>query len=266
MGFNEISLEVSDSIATLTLACPRTLNGLSVTMTEEFLSALRQIQQRTDVDALIVTGTGKAFCAGANLAELQSDIENQRSLGEVVEKAIIDRGNPLILALQNFPRPVIAAVNGVAAGGGMGLALAADIVIAGRSAYFQAPFLPRLGIVPDMGSSWFLPRNLGRGRAMGLILLGERLSAATAADWGLIWSCVEDEKLMKEARKIASRLGNAPSHTALEARHAVAKGITQGLEPQLDYERIRQRQLGDLPSLAEGIDAFMEKREPMFKR
>lgn len=265
MVFKFIKLEIADDIALLTLNQPGTRNGLTAAMQEEMLTALAQLGEGDDARALILTGAGKSFCAGADLDQLEAS-GSGLSVGQSTAKIMEEVSNPLILALQNLAIPVVSAVNGAAAGAGVSLALAADIVVASRSAFFLTPFLPRLGIVPDMGATWLLPRHLGRARTLGLMLLGDRLSAEQAQEWGLIWSCVDDVALIDEARKIATRLAKAPTHIALEARRALDAADSQGLAAQLDYEKNRQRELLDLPSFGEGVKAFFEKREPVFKR
>jgi len=264
MQFDTILLEQEDDIAVLKLNQPATRNGLTGQLQTEMMEALDHVAQRDDVRALILTGTGKAFCSGADLGWLDGTAPG--SLGKMVAKVMEETSNPLILALQNLPVPVISAINGATAGAGLGIALAADIAIAGRSAFFVSTFLPRLGAVPDMGTTLFLPQRIGRARSMGMMLLGERLPAEKAAEWGLIWSCVDDDALMDEARRIAHRLANTPSHAVTEARQALDKAAVQDIAAQLEYEKERQRELLDLPSFREGVQAFFEKREPVFRR
>jgi|SRR5690554_792639 len=266
MRFSMINVDVSDHIATLTLNHPGSRNSLSEPVLKEMLEALDQLRARDDVRALILTGAGQSFCSGADLGKMDAVDVNGISLGERAAATMEALANPLILALQQFPVPVVAAVNGVAAGGGVALALAADIVIATRSAYFLTPFLPRLGIVPDMGATWFLPRQLGRARSLGLMLLGDQLSAEKAQEWGLIWACVDGAALMDEARSIAGRLAQAPPRSALEARRALDAADSQDLVAQLGYEQDRQRELLDAPAFKEGVKAFFEKRAPVFER
>jgi len=160
---------------------------------------------------------------------------------------------------------VVCAVNGVAAGGGVGLALAADVVVAARSAYFYLPFVPALGAVPDMGASWALPRAVGRARALGLALLGDKLDAPRAADWGLVWACVDDGALMEEAWTLATRLAAMPAHAVAEARALFAASERNNLAQQLALERERQAQLIDGEAFAEGMRAFIERRPPVFR-
>ncbi len=266
MPYGLICLDVEDGIATLTLNDPPSRNGLCVAMQQEILDALAQLARRGDVGALVLTGAGKAFCSGANLGRLEHDGQDARSPGERGADALEQVANPMIVALRALPMPVVAAVNGSAAGAGMSLALAADVVIAARSAFFLAPFLPRLGILPDLGASWFLPRLIGRGRTMGLFLLGDRLTAERAAQWGLVWECVDDAQLMARARELAQQLARAPAHCALEARRALDAACANDLAGQLEYEKERQRELIDRPSFAEGVEAFFAKREPVFAR
>jgi 2-(1,2-epoxy-1,2-dihydrophenyl)acetyl-CoA isomerase len=262
MTYETIKLDIEDNIAVLALNQPQSRNGLTTAMQEEMLEALMQLHGRRDVHALILTGTGQGFCAGADLGKLEP---TGQSMGQTVANVMERYTNPIVLAIRNAPFPVIAAVNGAAAGAGVGLALAADVTIAARSAFFLLSFLPRLGIVPDMGASWFLNQSIGHARAMGLMLLGERLSAEKAEQWGLIWSCVEDESLMEQARSIARQLARAPAHAPQEARRVLAAAAANDLPRQLEYERGRQCELLNLPEFREGMDAFLSKREPVFR-
>ncbi|RJG09515.1 enoyl-CoA hydratase-related protein [Massilia cavernae] len=264
MDFESILVDVADGLAVLMLNQPAIHNGLDEHVCLEIMTALDRLIMRDDVRALILTGAGKSFCSGAKLGDPPAG--NGASVGQRGAQMMEERYNAVVLALQRFPFPIVAALNGAAVGAGISLALSADIVLAARSAYFLAPFLPRLGIVPDMGATWYLPQHIGRARAMGLMLLGERLPADKALEWGLIWSCVDDEALMHEARSVARRLAKAPAHSTLEARRALDAAAAQGLAAQLDYEKERQRKLLDLPSFREGLQAFLEKREPIFER
>jgi 2-(1,2-epoxy-1,2-dihydrophenyl)acetyl-CoA isomerase len=170
----------------------------------------------------------------------------------------------MVSSLRALPMPVVCAVNGPAAGGGLGLALAGDVVLAARSAFFYLPFMAKLGIVPDVGSTWFYQRLLGTGRATALTLLADRLPAEKAAAWGLVWDCVDDTKLMDEALAIAHRLAALPAHAAIETRRAFEAAAGNTLEAQLAYEAERQRELLDRPEFGEGVKAFLEKRAPKF--
>jgi 2-(1,2-epoxy-1,2-dihydrophenyl)acetyl-CoA isomerase len=176
-------------------------------------------------------------------------------------------GNPVVTRLRALRVPVVCAIDGAVAGGGVGLALAADIVIATKASYFYLPFAPSLGLVPDMGASWFMPRAVGKARAVAMTLLGKRVGAQQAADWGLIWACVEDAKaLADEAGTVAAQLAQLPSHAALEVRALYAASEANTLAEQLADERERQVRLSAGPAFAEGLRAFKEKRRPDFSR
>ena len=178
----------------------------------------------------------------------------------------MERGfNPLVKAVAQSTKPVVTAINGVAAGGGVGLALAGDIAIAAETAKFKLVFGPNLGIIPDMGASWFLPNLVGRARANGLALLGDNLSASDAKTWGLIWDCVADEELMPTALNIAGRLADGPTAGLKAVVKAHDRAFSNTLSEQLEYEKDTQRMLFDFPHVSEGIRAFIEKRKPNFR-
>jgi 2-(1,2-epoxy-1,2-dihydrophenyl)acetyl-CoA isomerase len=260
--FQSITLKVEDGIALLTLNRPDILNSLNLMLAREVRAALAEVKERPDVRALILTGAGRGFCAGAQLSEETGE----ESTGQRGSRAMKEDFNPLILDLIELPVPVVAAVNGVAAGAGASIALAADVVVAAQPAYFVLPFAPRLGIVPDLGATWTLPRLIGRARAHALTLLGDRLPAPTAAEWGLIWKCVPAESLMGEALALARRLGAGPRHIVGEVRQAFDAAEANDLPAQLEYERLRQEVLLDKEEYVEGVRAFLEKREPVFGR
>ncbi|ATA52231.1 enoyl-CoA hydratase [Variovorax boronicumulans] len=255
----------ADGIATLTLNLPHKLNPIAKDLQVELRDALERIRDDRTVRAVILTGAGKAFCVGADLSAMAPPGEPSQTLGDQTAEWMQKLSNPLIETLRTLPVPVVAAVNGPAAGAGVGLALAADVTIAARSAYFYLPFLPKLGIVPDLGCTWAIPRRAGRARAMGMALLDERLSAGRAVQWGLIWACADDEQLMDEARAIAQRLARLPAHAVLEARGAFEASEHHTLKEQLHYESERQRALIDRPSFREGVSAFLQKRPPVFE-
>lgn len=258
-----VTLETDDGVAIVTLNQPEKRNPLSPRQAQELLVALGRVRADRSVRALLLTGAGKSFCAGANLDDMAAG-GGVKSLGEATFETMEALSNPVILALQELPVPVLTALNGGAVGGGVGLALAADVVIAARSAYFYLPSMPRLGLVPDLGASWFLRQQLGRARAMGMTLFGERLSAEQAAQWGLIWQCVDDAELRTEALALARRLAALPAHAALETRRADRAAGGSSLAAQLAYEAARQRELIDRDSFAEGVRAFAERRDPVF--
>ena len=257
-----ILLERQGDVAWLRLNIPQRLNPLAQPLQVALRAQLAALREDRSVRALVITGVGKAFCVGADLGAMRPP--SDKSLGEQTADTMQALSNRLIEDIRSLPFPVVSAVNGPCAGAGVGVALAADMVVAAQSAYFYLPFMPRLGIVPDLGSTWFLQRSAGRARAVGLSLLGERLSAQQALDWGLIWACVQDDQLAAQAQALALRLAQLPAHAAQEIRRTYdhAEGAT--LPEQLDYEASRQRELIDRPEFAEGVRAFLEKREPKF--
>lgn len=258
-----VKLDVANGVATLTLADPTHLNALSMPLLQAALQALECVQQDARVRALLLRGAGRAFCVGADLQDFAAEPSAQARAG-TVDTLLAKGGNPLVLALTALPLPVVCAVQGAVAGGGVGLALAADIVIAARSAYFYLPFVPMLGLVPDMGASWFLTHAIGPARAKALILTGQRLSALQAAEWGLIWQCVDDDVLAAEATQLALQLAALPAHAAPDVRDLLGKAEFLGFPAHLDYERHRQCELMAGESFDEGLRAFLEKRAPKF--
>lgn len=256
--------ERDGGVAIVRLDLPERLNPLTVPLQQALRTCLARLRADPGVRALVLTGAGRAFCVGADLASMDAGAPG--SLGQRTADAMEALSNPLIEDLRDLPFPVLCAVNGAAAGAGVGLALAADVVLAARSAYFYLPFMPRLGIVPDLGTTWFLERLVGRTRAIGMALLGERLPAEQAAQWGLVWACVDDAELGAQALAMAHRLARLPAHAAREIRAASESAAQQPLSAQLRYEAQRQRELLDRPEFAEGVRAFLEKREPDFTR
>jgi 2-(1,2-epoxy-1,2-dihydrophenyl)acetyl-CoA isomerase len=250
------------AVAVLRLNIPARMNPLSLPLQQALRTELARLRDDRTVRALLVTGTGKAFCVGADLGSMVPP--EQGSLGEHTADAMDAVSNRLIEDLRSLPFPVVSAVNGACAGAGVGLALAADVVLAARSAYFYLPFMPRLGIVPDLGTTWFLERFVGRARAMAMSLLGERLGAEQAANWGLIWRCVDDAELATEALALAQRMATLPAHAATEVRAIYEQAGRQTLTEQMRSEAERQRELIDCPSFSEGVQAFLNKREPVF--
>jgi len=257
--------EVEEGVATLTLNLPAKLNPIALELQRELRDSLARVRQDHNVRAVVLTGAGKAFCVGADLSAMKPPAEGQ-TLGDQTAEWMQSMSNPLIEELRSLPVPVVCAVNGPAAGAGVGLALACDIVVAARSAYFYLPFLPKLGIVPDLGCTWFIPRRVGPARAMGMALLDEKLGADTAAQWGLIWASIDDNLLLLEAQKIAQRLAQLPTHAVIEARKAFEASERHTLPDQLHYESERQRELIEQSSFAEGVMAFLQKRTPVFPK
>ncbi|MGA7539493.1 MAG: 2-(1,2-epoxy-1,2-dihydrophenyl)acetyl-CoA isomerase PaaG [Steroidobacteraceae bacterium] len=260
MSYQTIVFEASDGIARLTLNRPERLNSFNTTMLAEVREALSALGADASARVLVLTGAGRGFCAGQDLGDrVVAPGGAPPELGPSIERGY----KPLILALRRLPLPVIAAVNGVAAGAGANIALACDLVLAARSATFVQAF-SRIGLVPDSGGTWLLPRLVGHARAMGLALLGEKLPADQAAQWGLIWRCVEDDELGAEVDTLARQLAIAPTRGLARTKQAMLEGWSRTLEQQLDVERDYQQELGHSADYAEGVAAFMEKRAPRF--
>lgn len=260
---DSVLYEVNEGIATITLNLPAKLNPIALELQDALRDSLARIRMHNEVRAVVLTGAGKAFCVGADLSSMNPP-DDGKTLGNRTAEWMQSVSHPLIEEIRSLPVPVVCAVNGPAAGAGVGVALACDIVVAARSAYFYLPFLPKLGIVPDLGCTWFIPRRVGPARAMGMALLDEKLGAEMAAQWGLIWSCINDDLLLLEAQKIAQRLARLPAHAVIEARKAIEASEHHSLSEQLHYESERQRELLDKPTFAEGVMAFLQKRAPVF--
>jgi 2-(1,2-epoxy-1,2-dihydrophenyl)acetyl-CoA isomerase len=259
MIYQTILFDLTGGVARLTFNRPDRLNSFNTTMHAEVREALGRVAS-TDARVLVVTGAGRGFCAGQDLGDRAvAPGGTAVDLGESIEKNY----KPLVLALRSLQMPIIAAVNGVAAGAGANIALACDLVIAARSASFVQAF-SKLGLVPDSGGTWFLPRLIGNARAIGLTLLGEKLSAEQAAQWGLIWRCVEDAELSTVVDGLATQLAAAPTRGLVRTKQALYEGWGRTLEEQLDIERDYQRELGYTADYAEGVAAFTQKRPPQF--
>jgi 2-(1,2-epoxy-1,2-dihydrophenyl)acetyl-CoA isomerase len=259
MPYETITFEVSNAIARLTLNRPDKLNSFNTHMHGEVKQALAALAS-SNARVLILTGAGRGFCAGQDLGDRAVSAGAEPvDLGESIEK----RYNPLVMALHNLPMPVIAAVNGVAAGAGANIALACDIVIAARSASFVQSFA-KLGLLPDAGGTWALPRLVGNARALGLALLGDKLKAELAAQWGLIWQCVEDSELSSVVDAMAQQFAAAPTRGLAATKAAIRASWQHTFAEQLGVERDAQRELGRSADFVEGVAAFSEKRAPRF--
>jgi 2-(1,2-epoxy-1,2-dihydrophenyl)acetyl-CoA isomerase len=259
MDYETILLEIADGAARLTLNRPDRLNSFTAQMHEEVAHALDQIE-RGGARALLITGAGRGFCAGQDLSDSSvKPGEGGADLGETLEA----RYNPLVRRLAALEAPVICAVNGVAAGAGANIAFACDIVIAARSAKFIQSFA-NIGLVPDSGGTWVLPRLAGQARALGLALTGEPITAERAEQWGLVWRCVDDDKLMEEANALVAKFATAPTAGLAATKKLIRESLTHDLTAQLDLERDAQRRLGRTHDYGEGVAAFMEKRPPKF--
>jgi 2-(1,2-epoxy-1,2-dihydrophenyl)acetyl-CoA isomerase len=261
MTYQTIQLDLADGVATLTLNRPKSLNSSNAEMFTEIHAALKQVKDNPSIRCLLLTGAGRGFCAGQDLSDRNvAPGEQMPDLGASVEKNY----NPLIRTLKGLAMPVVCAVNGVAAGAGANIALACDLVFAARSASFIESFC-KLGLIPDSGGTWHLPRLIGHARAMGLTLLGDKLSAEQAEQWGLIWKCVDDEKLLEEATNVARHLATQPTFGLSMIKRAINASYANTLDEQLDLERDFMRLGGRSEDYREGVKAFMEKRPPQFK-
>jgi 2-(1,2-epoxy-1,2-dihydrophenyl)acetyl-CoA isomerase len=259
MSYQNILFDIKGGVARLTLNRPDRLNSFNTAMHAEVREALGSLKG-SDARVVVLTGAGRGFCAGQDLNDRAVAPGGAAAdLGESVEKNY----KPLVLALRSLAVPVIAAVNGVAAGAGANIALACDLVIAARSASFVQGF-SKLGLVPDSGGTWTLPRLVGNARAMGLALLGDKLSADQAAQWGLIWRAVDDAELSAVVDALATQLAAAPTRGLARTKQALYEGWDRTLEDQLDIERDYQRELGYTADYAEGVAAFTQKRPPQF--
>lgn len=261
MDFNNIEFEITQGVATLTLNRPKSLNSFTTDMHAEVRTVMQQVINDTQVRCLVITGAGRGFCAGQDLGDrTQSTDGGAPDVGASVEKNY----NPLIRSIMQLPKPVICAVNGVAAGAGASIALACDIVLAARSASFIQAFC-KIGLVPDSGGTWNLPRAVGLARAKGLALLGDRLPAETAEQWGLIWKCVDDEALQAEAQKMASHFATQPTRALGRIKKLLQDSSSNTLDEQLELEKNAMQELGQSENYREGVAAFVEKRPPVFK-
>jgi 2-(1,2-epoxy-1,2-dihydrophenyl)acetyl-CoA isomerase len=243
----------------LTLNRPQRLNAFTIPMHQVLAAAITEAEQDKTCRALLITGAGRAFCTGQDLNERVLPSGEVVVPGEALEKYY----NPLVLKLRSLPFPVVAAVNGTAAGAGCNIALACDIVLAARSATFLQAFA-KLGLVPDAGGTWLLPRLVGQARARGLALLAEPLSAEKAEQWGLIWRVVDDAALMSEAEKLCTHFSSAPTFGLGMIKRVFDAAEDNDLKTQLDLERQSQREAGSHPNYAEGVKAFLGKRKPNF--
>jgi 2-(1,2-epoxy-1,2-dihydrophenyl)acetyl-CoA isomerase len=259
MSYETILFGEGEGVARLTLNRPERLNSLNGAMHAEVRDALARVAAGGS-RVLVLTGSGRGFCAGQDLGDRQVAADGARAdLGESIERNY----KPLVLALTGLPVPTVAAVNGVAAGAGASIALACDLVLAAKSASFIQAF-SRLGLLPDSGATWFLPRLVGTARALGLAMLGERLGAEEAARWGLIWRCIEDAAFPAAVDRLAGELAAAPTRGLVRTREAMLGSASRTLAAQLDVERDFQRELGYTDDYVEGVAAFAGKRAPRF--
>ena len=261
MDFNKVKVDVDGGIATVTLNHPEVMNAISVDMLEGLGEAMDFVEDKANgVRCVVLTGAGKGFCAGANLQGRNTGAGSKRGAGAVLESHY----HPLLRRIRHLHCPIVTAVNGVAAGAGMSVALMGDLVFAAKSSYFLQAFR-RIGLVPDAGSTYILPRKIGVARAMELSLLGEKLPAETALQWGLINRVYDDGALMEETRKIATELANGPTVSLGLIRGLYWDSPENSFEEQIDLEFRTQRLAGATADFKEGVTAFLEKRPAKFK-
>ncbi len=260
MDETPVRVEVRPGYRIVTLDRPDKLNSFNEAMHAALRAALEDAANDAGTRALVLTGAGRAFCAGQDLSDrVMGEGGARPDLGDTLERTY----NPLVRRLRTLPLPVVCAVNGVAAGARANVALACDIVLAGRSAKFLQAFA-RIGLIPDSGGTWTLPRLVGPARAMALAMLAEPVTAEQAQAWGMIWRAVDDADLMREAEALAARLAAMPTGALVAIRQALDGAATNSLDAQLDLERDLQAELGRDDDYAEGVRAFLEKRPPSF--
>jgi len=258
---SSILVSLDGGVLSITLNRPDKLNAFNPEMHQRLKAALERARDESAVRAVLLTGAGRGFCAGQDLAERNvaagaAPIDLSVTIGSYY--------NPLVRRMRELPKPIVCAVNGVAAGAGANIALACDLVLAARSASFVQAF-SRIGLLPDSGGTWFLPRLAGTARAMGLALLAEKLAAEDAERWGLIWKAVDDTQLMQEAFALAKTLAEGPTKAYGLIKKALYASAGNSLDAQLDLERDLQREAGLSEDYREGVAAFLEKRKPTFK-
>ena len=261
MQYTAIQLSETQGVARLVLHRPDKLNSFTEVMHGEVRHALDAVQQSATARVLVVTGAGRGFCAGQDLADdcMHKINGKMPDIGTVVEQHY----KPMVMRLANLKVPTVEAVNGIAAGAGVSLALACDLVVACESASFVQAF-SKIGLVPDTGSTWFLPQRVGMARAMGLALLADKLPAAQAAQWGLIWKAVPEAEFASTIDTLAAQLASMPTKALVRIRQAMQASTTHSLEQQLSLEAGFMRELGWSHDYDEGVTAFLEKRPPRF--
>lgn len=259
-GSDLIQSSTVSSVQVITLNRPEKLNAFGEPMHKNLLDELQKAEVNDDVRAILLTGAGRGFCAGQDLGERKAESPDEKvDLGETIEKFY----NPIIRQIRNMPKPIICAVNGIAAGAGANLALSCDIVVAAKSSKFIQPFC-KIGLLPDSGGTWLLPALVGEARAKAISLLGTVVSAELAVQWGMIWDVAEDDKLMDTAMGLANDLALGSSTSNALIKRAIHSSSGHSLDEHLDLERDLQRAAGFAPDYSEGVSAFLEKRKPNF--
>src|SRR5579863_1111982 len=264
MKFDTLIFERREDVVQVTLNRPDRLNALNLQLITDLRAAATAIESDPGIRAVVLGAAGRAFCSGADLMGNDLLGSPERSRGENIGSGLREHFNPMVNAWHQLRVPVVVAVNGVAAGAGVSLALAGDIVLAARSATFLQLFAPKLGLMPDLGSTYHLPRVVGTARAKGLALLGDALTAADAADWGLIWACVDDAALQSQAESTARRFAVGPTQAFQRIKAVFNVEPPRTLTEQLAFEAVAQAELGDTQDFAEGVQAFRHKRAPIF--
>jgi 2-(1,2-epoxy-1,2-dihydrophenyl)acetyl-CoA isomerase len=252
---DELLVAQRGGVHVLTLNRPDRLNAFTFALQVALMSALAAAEADPDCRAILLHGAGRGFCAGQDLTMVEPGVD----LGDTLERSF----NPLVRRLRSLPLPVVCAVHGVAAGAGANLALSCDIVLAGESARFMQSFV-KIGLVPDAGGTWTLPRLAGDARARGMAMLGEPVMAAQAAAWGLVWRTLPDDDLLPEAERLAAYLATQPTQAIALMKQALNASAGNSWDVQLDLERDLQRQAGRTPDFREGVAAFLEKRPAIF--
>ncbi len=264
MEFRALTFLEQEGIAHVTLNRPERLNALNGEMVDELRAAAERIAAHGAIRAVLLSASGRAFSSGADLMTDDFLDTPERTLGELVGASLRERFNPMVSAWYELPVPVVVAVNGIAAGAGMSLALVGDIVLAAHSATFVQLFAPKLGLMPDLGSSFYMPRLIGTARAKALAFLGEPLSASEAERWGLIWRCVDNEDLMPQAASLVRRLALGPTQAFKRIKQVFNEQPATRLADQLALEAALQAELADTKDFTEGVLAFRAKRAPNF--
>jgi 2-(1,2-epoxy-1,2-dihydrophenyl)acetyl-CoA isomerase len=260
MSDSSILFDIAAGYATITLNRPDKLNSFNDAMHAALRDVIAECEAEHTIRAVLITGAGRGFCAGQDLSDRDGGDGPMPDLGDTLERNY----NPLIRRLRALPKPVVCAVNGVAAGAGANMALACDIVLAARSASFIQAFC-KIGLIPDAGGTYTLPRLVGQARAMGLFMLGDKLPAEQAAQWGLIWRVIDDDQLMIEAHKLCAHFATQPTHALALTKKALNASLEHKLDQQLEVERNLQRSAGQSEDFREGVKAFLEKRPARFK-
>ena len=264
MQFDTLLFERRDDVGHVTLNRPERLNALNQALIDDLHAAASAIESDRCIRAVLLTASGRAFCSGADLMGDELAGSRERSSGEGIRTHLEEHFNPMVSAWYQLRVPVVVAVNGVAAGAGVSIALVGDIVLAAKSATFLQLFAPKLGLMPDLGSTFHLPRMVGTARAKGLALLGDALTAADAASWGLIWACIEDAALQAQAQSLARRLAKGPTQAFQRIKAIFNVEPPRTLAEHLALEALGQAELGDTEDFTEGVQAFRNKRAPNF--